>query len=89
MDLYHVHATLRRLREVARSGRAVLVVLQDINLAAQYADDVWLMRRGELVRAGERDEVLAAKLLEEVYGVELEILETSGGDHARFEVRWK
>ena len=67
----------------------MLVVLQDINLAAQYADDVWLMRRGELVRAGERDEVLAAKLLEEVYGVELEILETSGGDHARFEVRWK
>jgi len=69
MDLWHVHQTMRHLRHLAGEGLAVLVVMHDVNLAAGYADDVWLMDKGGLVKAGPWDTVLLPKLLEPVYGV--------------------
>lgn len=77
MDLRHVHQTMRLLRRLARGGAdaagpGVLVVLHDVNLAARYADDVWLMDDGELVAAGPCHEVMRPELLGPVYGVRFE-----------------
>lgn len=80
MDLWHVHQTMRLLTRLAQAGAhgggtgepggpGVLVVLHDVNLAARYADDIWLMDRGELVAAGPWREVMQPKLLEAVYSV--------------------
>jgi len=69
MDLWHVHQTMRQLRRLAADGLSVLVVMHDVNLAASYADDVWLMDGGSLVMAGPWDTVLEPKLLEPVYNV--------------------
>lgn len=74
MDLWHVHQTMRLLKDLARGGGdgdglAVLVVLHDVNLAARYADDVWLMDEGRLESAGAWDVVMKPELLEKVYGV--------------------
>lgn len=71
MDLAHVHRTMRTLRDLARQGMGVVVVLQDINLAARYADCVWLMDRGRLVAGGPWQEVLRPEVLEPVYDVRL------------------
>lgn len=71
MDLLHVHQTMGHLRLVASRGLAVVVVLQDLNLAARYADEVWLMDRGSLVACGPWDRVLVPEVLEPVYGVEI------------------
>ncbi|MEZ6192760.1 MAG: ABC transporter ATP-binding protein [Phycisphaerales bacterium] len=77
MDLKHVHQTMRLLRQLSRGGQGgtglgVLVVLHDVNLAARYADDVWLMGDGELVAAGPCREVMRPELLGPVYGVRFE-----------------
>ena len=69
MDLRHVHQTMKRLGELAQQGLAVLVVMHDVNLAAAYADDVWLMDDGQIVRAGPWYRVLEPEMLERVYGV--------------------
>ena len=74
LDLAHAHATMRRLRELAAGGLAVLVVVHDLNLAAAYADDAWLMHEGQLVAAGPWDQVLLPEKLGEVYGIELEAI---------------
>ncbi len=50
-------------------GRGVLVVLHDVNLAARYADDVWLLDRGGLVASGVCAEVMRPERLASVYGV--------------------
>ena len=71
MDLAHVHRTMRLLRQIARSGVAVVAVVQDVNLAARYADRVWLMRGGEIVADGEWYDVMKPSILEPVYGVRL------------------
>ena len=74
MDLRHVHQTMHLLKQIARGqpgspGSAVLIVLHDLNLAARYADDAWLMDRGKLVAAGPSQEVMAPDRLANVYGV--------------------
>ncbi len=74
MDLRHIHQTMKMLKQIAqgedgRPGPAVLIVLHDVNLAARYADDVWLMDRGGLVAAGPCREVMRPELLGRVYGV--------------------
>ncbi|MEM1354945.1 MAG: ABC transporter ATP-binding protein [Planctomycetota bacterium] len=72
LDLANAHATMQRLRQLAAGGLAVLVVVHDLNLAAAYADDAWLMHEGALLAAGRWDEVLQPQRLSEVYGVALQ-----------------
>lgn len=78
LDLHHRHATMQRLRALAERGLAVLVVLHDLDLAARYADDAWLMDEGRLVAAGRWDEVLTPETLEPVYRLGLKQIDTGG-----------
>lgn len=72
MDLRHVHQTMDRLTKLRDAGLAVVVVMHDLNLAARYADAVWLMNEGRLAAAGSWDQVLRPAVLEPVYGVKIE-----------------
>jgi len=80
MDLWHVHRTMSQLRELAAGGLAVLAVLHDLNLAATYADDAWLLHGGVIEAAGTYDAVLRPDVLEPVYGVRLQRLERGEGE---------
>ena len=72
LDLQHRHRMMRRLRELADSGLAVLVVLHELDLAVRYADEAWLMDRGRLMAAGRWNKVLTPQVLGPVYGLTLE-----------------
>lgn len=78
MDPWHVHHTMGLLRRQADAGLAVLVVLHDLNLAARYADDVWLLDRGRLAAAGPWNEVMQPCVLEPVYRVRCQPLAAVG-----------
>jgi iron complex transport system ATP-binding protein len=85
MDLWHIHQTMRRLAELAASGMAMLVVLHDLNLAARYADDVWLLDAGRLAARGPWREVLRPAVLEPIYRVELRTVGMdAGGERPMF-----
>lgn len=71
MDLRHIHQTMGILVSLAARGMAVLVVLHDLNLAARYADNVWLLDEGRLVAEGPCHDVLRPAVLEPIYGVRL------------------
>lgn len=86
MDLLHVHQTMEHLVALARAGLGVLVVLHDLNLAARYADAVWLMDGGRLAAAGAWREVLRPEVLDPVYRVKLRQLAADGRDRPVFEV---
>lgn len=62
---------LNRLQKEAGGGRTVIAVLHDINDALLYADQVWLLARGELRCAGSPAEVLKPDKLKSVYGISL------------------
>ncbi len=84
MDLWHAHRTMQRLRHLAAGGLAVLVVVHDLNLAAQYADEVWLLHEGQLVKVGPWDQVLHAEILQPVYRVAMTPLKRPGHDRPTF-----
>ncbi len=67
LDLEHQHVALRRARRWAEAGVGVLVVLHDLNLAAQYADRIVVMHRGRAVAEGRPREVLTPRLMHRVF----------------------
>ncbi len=69
LDWPHQHALLALLRRLAGEGVAVVCVLHDLHLAAQYATRVALLCRRRLVRQGPPREVLAPALVRETFGV--------------------
>lgn len=72
LDLSHQSSLLAVVRgRCDRRNCAALVVTHDINLAAQFADQVLLMKAGRLIRAGKPDVVLQPAVLEEVFGLEV------------------
>jgi iron complex transport system ATP-binding protein len=71
LDVGHALALLEVLREVARAGTAVVVVLHQLQEAAALADQAVLLAGGRCVRRGPAAEVIAPQPVREVYGVEL------------------
>ncbi len=66
LDLYELLASEVKGRELA-----CLVVMHDLNVAAQFADRVVLMKDGRVVAAGKVDEVMTWKTLKETFDADL------------------
>ncbi|MDT0344578.1 heme ABC transporter ATP-binding protein [Streptomyces litchfieldiae] len=74
LDLRHQELVLRVCRERAAAGRAVVVVLHDLGLAAAWADRAAVLHRGRIAAVGRPDEVLTEDLLGHVYQHPVEVL---------------
>lgn len=70
LDIAYQLDVLELARDVARSGRAVVAVLHDLNQAAHYADRLVVMQEGRIVAQGSPAEVLSPTLLAEVFGID-------------------
>ena len=79
LDPAHQLDGLDCLRAVAAAGAGVVVVLHDLNHAARVADDVLLMRGGQVVAQGAPGAVLTPALIAETYGVAAHIGTTPDG----------
>ena len=77
LDWHHQLATLRLLRGYAEQGLAVVASIHDINLACQYADEIWCLHRGLLAARG-TPEVITPALIAEVFEVRVRVLEQDG-----------
>lgn len=76
LDITHqieVLDLVRRLNE--ESGRTIVVVLHDLNLACRYAHHIVAMRDGELVTAGPPTDVITAETVREVFGLECVVID--------------
>jgi iron complex transport system ATP-binding protein len=79
LDLRRQFEVMALLRELAREGRTVVVVLHDLSLAARWADCLLVMQDGAAQGFGASDDVLTPAMLQEVYGVEARIEACSRG----------
>jgi iron complex transport system ATP-binding protein len=70
LDLSHQATLLSLVRARCDQHRtAALVVTHDINLAAQFADNILLMKQGRTVHAGSPQEVLRPEILQDVFEI--------------------
>jgi iron complex transport system ATP-binding protein len=80
LDLHHRLKVLEILVDQCRNtGKAALMILHDINLAARFADHLLLIIGDGETRLGRAADVLQTDTLERLYSHPLQRLETPGG----------
>ncbi|WP_201509000.1 iron ABC transporter ATP-binding protein [Psychrobacter alimentarius] len=79
LDMYHAGRLMRELREVSHSQqKTVVIVLHDINQAAQFADTVVTMKSGEVMAVGKPVDVLTKETMKALYNVDVTVLNHQG-----------
>ncbi|ADZ90571.1 ABC transporter ATP-binding protein [Marinomonas mediterranea] len=74
LDLHFQQVLLDYLdRKTKENGWVSLMVLHDLNLAAQYADNLLVVKDGLIVSSGAPKDILTPQLVKDVYGVEAEV----------------
>ena len=75
LDIAHQQEILSLLRRLNRTeGRTIVMVLHDVNAAAQVSDHVVAMRDGGIVAEGPPERVLTPEMMETVFGIACDIV---------------
>jgi iron complex transport system ATP-binding protein len=69
LDIGHQISVLELARDFARRGGAVLAILHDLNLAAEFADHLAILHHGRLIREGSPKETIDDETIARVYGL--------------------
>jgi iron complex transport system ATP-binding protein len=79
LDPRHQIATLAYLQSLTQSGKAALVSLHDLGLAARFCDRLILMDRGQKIAEGAPEDVLTEDHLRRVFGITAHITQSEQG----------
>lgn len=72
LDLSHQAILFRLVRQRCQTcDSSAVIITHDLNLAAEFADEILLLKRGKVVAKGEPKDVLTAENLREVFDVEV------------------
>lgn len=76
LDIAYQLDVLELLRELnQKEQKTIVMVLHDINMAAEYAHSLLALRAGEIVAAGSPKEILSTTLIRDVFGIESRVIE--------------
>ncbi len=84
LDLAHqvrIMDLMERLK--MEKGITVVMVSHDLNLAAMYGDTLLLLKEGRIVKSGTPEDVLKFDVLEDTYGCEILVEQSSLGKYPR------
>ena len=73
LDPAHQIRLMSAFRSLAAEGKAVLLSIHDIELAARWSDRIVMMSDGRIVADGAPGEAISAALLARVYGIKARI----------------
>lgn len=73
LDIAHQLQTMELLKQLAEEGKAIVIVLHDINLALRYTSHVTLLQEGKVFAQGNTAGVLGQKALREVFFVDASV----------------
>ncbi|MFI0352960.1 ABC transporter ATP-binding protein [Actinomadura sp. 9N407] len=80
LDLAHAIDVLDLVDDLHESGRTVVMVLHDLNLATRYSDNLIVMRAGAILAQGHPRDVVTAELLYEAFGLRAKVIDDPVGD---------
>ena len=69
LDIGHQISVLETARDFAEGGGLVLAILHDLNLAAEFADQLIVMHRGQVTAQGASFETICDDTIARVYGI--------------------
>ena len=85
LDLSYEAAFLELLQKLVKAReKTVLLILHDLNLAVQYADDLLVLDGGKLVFSGSRAECLEREVFEKTFGLKRYTVSDGEGERIFF-----
>jgi len=75
LDVYHQYSILQNIQKFAKKDNTAILVLHDLNLAARFSDEVFLMKSGKVVANDIPNRIFTAKTISEVYNFPCTIFE--------------
>jgi iron complex transport system ATP-binding protein len=79
LDIRNAARLLARLRALAESGKSVVAVLHDLNLAATFAHRVLVLAPNRLLAYGTPDDVVTSAILSEAYEAPIRVARHDDG----------
>jgi iron complex transport system ATP-binding protein len=79
LDVQHSLDILELCKTLVRPGKTVILATHDLNAVARHASQVALIDSGRIVYFGGPEGVLTANVLDRVFGVNAELLQSSNG----------
>lgn len=74
LDLGHQQDVMRVVKQFTGRGVSVVMVVHDMNIAAQHADTVLALADGKTIAYGQPQSVINAELLREMFGVDVSVV---------------
>ncbi|WP_373746182.1 ABC transporter ATP-binding protein [Neisseria dentiae] len=75
LDIAHQIEVMALVNSLSRRlNLGVVIVIHDINLAAQYCDELIALKQGRLLKQGGPSEIMTAGVLKEIYSVDMNII---------------
>ncbi|MFW3610977.1 iron ABC transporter ATP-binding protein [Staphylococcus caprae] len=79
LDMKHSVQIMQTLRELCRKlNKTIIIVLHDINFASCYSDNIIALKKGEIVKADVKDNVIQSDILKKLYEMDVRIEEIRG-----------
>lgn len=79
LDLHHQIQLYKLLSELRDSGRLIVMITHDLNLAMAHSDRLLLLQEGALVADGPAERVMNAEMIRNVFGVETQLQRSVSG----------
>ena len=75
LDLAYQPAMMTLMRDMASTGKTVVVAVHDLTLAGQFCDEIALMSGGAMHAVGRPEDVLTEVNIQKAYGADVTVLE--------------
>ncbi len=79
LDLRQKLQVMQLLKEIKSEGHTLLLVVHDLNLAAEFGDSFLLMKQGQIIARGDADQVLNEQQLSALYETRVERIASPAG----------
>lgn len=80
LDIAHQISLMAQLRALAASGKTVLLVLHDLPLALEHAQNIALLHNHQITTQGNPEEIYASPKIREAFGVSVDKIQTPAGE---------
>lgn len=79
LDLKHANGIMTRMADAARRlGKAVILVIHDINVAAAYSDRIICMKDSRVRADGPPEEIMTPEVLRDIYDMDMQVADLDG-----------
>ena len=75
LDINYQQEFLQIASEFTNEQTVLVAVMHDLNLAIQYADELFFLKQGELIAHGSTKDILSEELIKQVFNVQARLID--------------